>query len=51
MPEITNLAVIGAGYWGSKLIGEYFALSQKQKDVKLCAIADSSPQKLSEIFQ
>lgn len=51
MPEMTNLAVIGAGYWGTKLIGEYHALSQKQQDVKLCAIADSSPQKLSEISQ
>lgn len=51
MPETTNLAVIGAGYWGTKLIGEYNTLSQNQKDVKLCAIADSSPQKLSEISQ
>jgi len=49
MPEMINLAIIGAGYWGTKLIGEYHALSTKQRDVKLCAIADSSPQKLSEL--
>ena len=51
MSKTTNLAVIGAGYWGTKLIGEYYALSQKQQDVKLCAIADSSLKKLSDISQ
>jgi len=41
-----NLAVIGAGYWGAKLIAEYIALSKKRRDVRLVAIADISPERL-----
>ena len=41
-----NLAVIGAGYWGTKLVGEYLALSKKRQDVRLLAVADISPERL-----
>jgi len=44
-----NIAVIGAGYWGTKLIGEYLALSKKRKDVRLDAVADASPEELCRI--
>lgn len=49
MPEMINLAVIGAGYWGTKLIGEYLALSKKRHDVRLLAVADVSPEKLLRV--
>jgi predicted dehydrogenase len=44
-----DLAVIGAGYWGTKLVGEYLALSRKRKDVRLRAVADVSAERLSQI--
>lgn len=44
--RMINLAVIGAGYWGTKLIGEYLALSKKRQDVRLLAVADASPERL-----
>ena len=46
-----NLAVIGAGYWGTKLIGEYLALSKKRQDVRLLAVADVSPEKLLRVSE
>jgi len=49
VPEIINLAVIGAGYWGTKLIGEYLALSRKRQDVRLSSVVDSSPQRLLKV--
>jgi len=44
-----NIAVIGAGYWGTKLVNEYLALSKKRHDLKLQAIADKSPESLCSI--
>jgi UDP-N-acetylglucosamine 3-dehydrogenase len=35
-----NLAVIGAGYWGRKVIGEYLALEQKDTDFQLAKVCD-----------
>jgi UDP-N-acetylglucosamine 3-dehydrogenase len=35
-----NLAVIGAGYWGRKVIGEYLALEQKDPDFSLVKVCD-----------
>ena len=49
MPKTLNLAVIGAGYWGAKLIAEYLALSNKRYDVRLHAIADNSSERLQNI--
>jgi UDP-N-acetylglucosamine 3-dehydrogenase len=47
--EMIGVAIIGAGYWGTKLIAEYIALSKKRRDVKLIAIADASPKRLLQI--
>jgi len=44
-----NLAVIGVGYWGTKLIGEYLALSKKRQDVRLLAVADVSNERLLRV--
>jgi UDP-N-acetylglucosamine 3-dehydrogenase len=49
LPKTINLAVVGAGYWGTKLITEYSALSNKRRDVNLHAIADSSSERLQNI--
>lgn len=47
--ETINFAVVGAGYWGTKLVGEYLELSRTRKEVELREIADISPVKLSKI--
>lgn len=44
-----NLAVIGTGYWGTKLIREYLAASKNRNDVKLRAITDVSNERLSRV--
>jgi UDP-N-acetylglucosamine 3-dehydrogenase len=49
LPKTINLAVIGAGYWGTKLITEYSTLSNKRQDIRLHAIADSSSERLQNI--
>lgn len=41
-----NLAVIGAGYWGTKVIREYLALSKKRPEVNLVGIVDISRERL-----
>lgn len=46
LPETINIAVIGAGYWGTKLIEEYLRLSKKRNDVELVAISDESTERL-----
>lgn len=47
--KMINLAVIGAGYWGTKLITEYLALSEKRQDIKLLAVADGSHERLLQV--
>jgi len=49
MGEKVNLAVIGAGYWGRKLIREYIALSKKRSDLSLKAIVDKAKERLYKI--
>jgi predicted dehydrogenase len=46
MDKQVKIAIIGAGYWGEKLIGEYMKLSLKNSNIKICAIADINPQRL-----
>jgi len=46
-----HVAIIGAGYWGSKLIYEYLQLTKLRDDVKLVAIADISKERLLSIAQ
>ena len=43
------MAIIGAGYWGTKLVNEYLALSKKRQDVALIAVVDKSTERLSSI--
>ena len=45
------VAVIGAGYWGRKLIREYIDLSKENDKVKLVAIVDSSGTQLLRISE
>jgi len=42
-----NVAVVGLGYWGSKLAREYLELSKERRDVRLTALVDVSKDKLS----
>lgn len=49
MVRQVNLAVIGTGYWGTKLIGEYLALGKKRSDLKLCAVVDSVKERLEKV--
>ena len=44
-----GIAVVGAGYWGAKLVEEYLALSKKLKDLELRAVVDGSPEALISI--
>jgi predicted dehydrogenase len=48
MNKQVRLAVIGAGYWGEKLIEEYLRLSKKST-VELSAIVDKNRERLSYI--
>jgi predicted dehydrogenase len=48
MNKQVRVAVIGAGYWGEKLIEEYLKLSRKSK-VVLSAIVDISSERLNYI--
>jgi len=49
MVQKINIAVLGAGYWGTKLIREYIALSKKEENIRLCGVADISKERLSKI--
>ncbi|MEM4522036.1 MAG: Gfo/Idh/MocA family oxidoreductase [Nitrososphaeria archaeon] len=49
MDKQVKVAVIGAGYWGEKLIEEYIKLSTKRPTVKLQAIVDQSLDRLNYI--
>ncbi len=41
--EIIQVGVIGAGYWGRKVINEYYSLSQKDPGVRLRGVCDALP--------
>jgi predicted dehydrogenase len=41
-----GIAVVGAGYWGNKLVREYLSLSESSKSVRLKRIVDSSKDRL-----
>jgi UDP-N-acetylglucosamine 3-dehydrogenase len=42
-----NLAVIGAGYWGNKIAGEYLQLAKKDHDFNLVQVCDVSEENLN----
>jgi predicted dehydrogenase len=52
MEDKVNVAVIGAGYWGKKVIGEYVQLAETTPDVSLsmvCDIAEDNLKRCNEI--
>jgi UDP-N-acetylglucosamine 3-dehydrogenase len=44
-----RVGVIGAGYWGKKLIGEYLSLSRKRDDIQLTRIVDCDKERLANV--
>jgi UDP-N-acetylglucosamine 3-dehydrogenase len=49
-----NVGVIGAGYWGKKVISEYLALAKEDPNVSLLRVCDVQEQNLrccSEVFR
>jgi UDP-N-acetylglucosamine 3-dehydrogenase len=46
-----SLAVIGAGYWGRKVIREITSISQRERSIKLHSIVDNSPTSLEACRQ
>lgn len=49
MSAPTRIAVLGAGYWGQKLVREYLAVSRTRTDVTLAVVADLSEAALAEV--
>lgn len=49
MTKALRVAVLGAGYWGQKLVREYLALSAHRSDVVLAVVADPSPAALEAV--
>jgi len=49
MNKQLRVAVIGAGYWGEKLIEEYLKLSLRKSTVALSAVVDSNLERLNYI--
>ncbi len=41
-----GVAVVGAGYWGRKLVGEYLSSERSKRNIKLVKVCDSSPNAL-----
>ena len=46
MKDLVNVAVIGAGYWGKKVITEYLQLANINPKVSLLAVCDLNDQNL-----
>jgi UDP-N-acetylglucosamine 3-dehydrogenase len=46
LKDRVNIAVIGAGYWGKKVIEEYLHLSKKDEKVDLAFVCDVDPDNL-----
>jgi predicted dehydrogenase len=51
MTEKLGVAVIGAGYWGKKLIAEYLGLSKLRNDVELRLVVDSDASRLEQVAE
>ena len=49
MVDTVNLALIGSGYWGSKLAGEYIGLQKSNKKFNFFGIVDLDKSRLSDI--
>jgi predicted dehydrogenase len=44
-----GIAIIGAGYWGRKLVGEYLSLTKKRNDAELRYVVDSDKKRLASV--
>jgi UDP-N-acetylglucosamine 3-dehydrogenase len=44
-----NVGIIGAGYWGTKLVYEYEMLSKKRPDLNLRGVSDASQEQLRKV--
>ena len=51
MAREIHVGVIGAGYWGFKLVREYLELSKEDDRVRLSAVADSSRERLDRVAE
>lgn len=54
LKDSVNIGVIGAGYWGKKVISEYLALAKEDPNVNLLRVCDVQEQNLrccSEVFK
>ena len=54
LKDSVNVAVIGAGYWGKKVISEYLALAKDDPSTSLLRVCDVQDQNLrhcGEVFQ
>jgi UDP-N-acetylglucosamine 3-dehydrogenase len=49
MGKTVNLALIGSGYWGTKLANEYISLHKSNDKFKFLGIIDSDKQKLQQV--
>lgn len=49
--EPVTVAVIGAGYWGKKVIREIQSISQMERKVRLHSVVDNSPTSLEQCRQ
>ena len=46
MDKALNVAVVGAGYWGTKLVKEYLEASKERDEISLMAVYDVDSEKL-----
>jgi len=54
LKDLVNVAVIGAGYWGKKVISEYLALAKddpRTSLLRVCDVQDQNLQHCAEVFQ
>lgn len=49
MTDPVGVAVVGAGYWGRKLVGEYADLAKRDEGVRFRAVADQREEVLEEL--
>jgi predicted dehydrogenase len=49
MDKALNVAIVGAGYWGTKLIREYLLASKERENIVLKAICDINSDRLKRI--
>lgn len=51
MEEKINIAVVGAGYWGTKLIREYYLLSKQKGPINIYGVCDISRDRIEKAIK